>query len=193
MLALNAVRKSEASLLSLEYVLDEVTCGKFLHPDSTAGGTLPGKCATDVRAHITLIFTTSGCLREQIGTDITGDLMLKLSDLVQQICNDIFGKLAVSLLFVQPCKVLILQLQLVEFLVEAVEWLGVALLVDEALTLSKCLLKLALFDSEGLDTVDLLLLFSTGFLSLASFCIGLSLSSLLNTCLSFLGDVNDVV
>jgi len=36
MLALNAVRKSEASLLSLEYVLDQVTCGKFLHPDGTA-------------------------------------------------------------------------------------------------------------------------------------------------------------
>lgn len=119
--------------------------------------------------------------------------MLKLGDLVKKISDDVLGELAVSLLLVQPSEVLILQLQIVKFLVIAVEWLGVALLVDEALTLSKCLLKLALFDSEGLDAVDLLLLFSTGFLGLASFFLGLCLSSLLNTCLSFLGDVNDMV
>ena len=53
--------------------------------------------------------------------------------------HDILGKV-ILLLLGKPSEVLVLQLQVVELLVKAVKRLGVALLVNQTLTLSKSLL-----------------------------------------------------
>lgn len=86
----------------------------------------------------------SSRLLEQVRAHITRDSVLELGNLVEQIGDDVLGKVALLLLFSEPREVLVLQLQLVELLIEAVERSGVALLVDELLTLGQSLLELDL-------------------------------------------------
>lgn len=126
----------------------------------------------------------SNRLLEEVRAHVGGHLVLKLCDLVKQSSHDILGELVLILLLLsEPGEVLILQLHLVELLVEAVERLRVALLVDETLALSKGALELQLARSKLLDTVDLLLLLETSLFGLASSSLFLLAFGLVDTCL----------
>lgn len=112
--------------------------------------------------------------------------MFEFRDLMKKISDNVLSEFTVSLLIIEPSEVLILQLQLVQLLIEAIERSGVALLVDEALAFSESLLELNLAFTESSDTVNFLLFLRFCFLCLASFLLGLLFSSFLDTCFSFL-------
>ena len=112
--------------------------------------------------------------------------MLEFSDLVEEIGDDVLGEVSLGLLLSEPGEVLVLQLQVVELLVEAVERLGVALLVDQALSFSKSRLEFSLAVAELLDTVNLLLFLEAGFLYLSSLSVSSFLASLFNLTLSLI-------
>ena len=89
---------------------------------------------------------------------MAGHRLLELGDLAQQTRDDVLGELVILLLLIEPGEVLVLHLQVVELLVEAVERPRVALLVDEALALLQCFGELLLLGAKGPDPLTLLLL-----------------------------------
>lgn len=113
------------------------------------------------------VIVADGRFREHVRAHISGHLVLQLGDLVEERGDDVLGEV-IRLLLCEPGEVLILQLQVIELLVEVVEGLRVALLVDEALTLGQGALKLRLARSQLLNAVNLLLLLEVGLLFLAN-------------------------
>lgn len=83
--------------------------------------------------------------------------MLQIGDLVEQLRDDILREVSLRLLLRQPGVVLGHEL-LRPLVVGVVEWPGVALLVDELLTIGQSLLKLNLLLAKLLDAVNLLVL-----------------------------------
>ena len=98
---------------------------------------------------------------------------------MQKRGDDVLGEV-ILLLLGEPREVLVLQLQVVELLVEAVQWLGVALLVDQALTLSQSLLKLDFAHAKLLDAVNFFDLLETCHLIYAGLFFVSELSGFLN-------------
>jgi len=108
----------------------------------------------------------TGRLSEHVSADVTGDLVLQIGDLVEQLRNDVLSKVVLRLLLVKPGEVF--RLCVLQLLVPSVvEGSGVALLVDEALTFSQGLLKLDLLLAEILDAVNLPVLLEFRCISLA--------------------------
>ena len=94
--------------------------------------------------------------------------MLQICDLVEQLRDDVLRELVLSLLLCKPGEVF--SHQILQLLVVAVvKFPGVALLVDEFLTISQSLLKLDLLLAKHLDAVDLFVLLE--FLSIQLFLV----------------------